>query len=544
METPGLLWVTMQLHKGLSLDTFSDWYNNEHGPTRLRLRDPQIFTNGLRYRAADDKEPRFLAAYDVTDLALLETKKYTALREFRSDREAATIGQIDVDRRFYKLLYSKQAEGFRKIDALDTKPGDYIFEAVELDLTEVEGGAEALVDWHKNEHVAKLAKIPGWRRTRLFVRTDVPAGKPGATLTLHDYARDNGRITSSEWKEALRVTEMRAAVFGKHVAHISTRPWELLYMFSPAPRELQALSRLPAGQKWTAPDGKIGTTAGPDASITSIVITDDGLEIPYRLEGNPSPDAPTVAFVNSLLTSYEMWDPLLVILRAQRPDLRILRYDSRGRRAIPSPPKPATLDMLAADLQALLHALRIEKLHALVGVSVGGATTLNFALKYPGSLERFVACDFNAAGSEKNTQAWKDRVAVAEGPGEKEAGKSGIRQLADQTVERWFHPDSLEDEELVQRMTAMIAQNDVEGFKYGCQALWDYDMKPAMGSCKVPGLLVVGEADAKGVLVKAMEGFKDGIGQSGVDLRIIPGAGHLPMFEQPGKAWGAISTFL
>ena len=65
----------------------------------------------------------------------------------------------------------------------------------------------------------------------------------------------------------------------------------------------------------------------------------DSLEIPYRIEGNPAKDAPTVAMSNSLLTDLHMWDSLVAILKKHRPELRIVRYDTRGRRSIPQPPK-------------------------------------------------------------------------------------------------------------------------------------------------------------------------------------------------------------
>ena len=199
--------------------------------------------------------------------------------------------------------------------------------------------------------------------------------------------------------------------------------------------------------------------------------------------------------------------------------------------------------MLADDLAALLSALRIRTVHAHIGVSMGGATTLMFALTYPQRVNRFVACDFNATSSAANAQAWKDRTAVAES--NNEDGLSGIQKLAKMTVERWFHPHTLEaKKDVTAWMTNMVAQNDVQGFKFSCQALWDYDMKGEMRTCLVPGLLVVGEGDGKGALVDAMKGFKDGIGEKGVDLKVVPHAGHLPMSENPAGFWEAVSRFL
>ena len=175
---------------------------------------------------------------------------------------------------------------------------------------------------------------------------------------------------------------------------------------------------------------------------------------------------------------------------------------------------------------------------------MGGATTLRFALRHPGRVGRIVACDFNAASSAANTGAWKERIGVAESVGED--GRPGIEKLAKATVERWFHPHTVaEKQQVAQWMTEMVAANDVQGFKYSCQALWDYDMKEEMKTCEVPGLFAVGEGDGKGALVKAMDGFKGNLGKSGgAGLKIVPLAGHLPMCESPKDFWEAIQAFL
>ncbi|KAK4108038.1 alpha/beta-hydrolase [Canariomyces notabilis] len=537
---PGMLYVTMQPREGLSLDQFHEWYNNEHGPTRLRL--PHIFTNGLRYRATDGQQPHFLAVYDVTSMSHLETPTYTELRANRSTREAATIGQVDVDRRFLDLVAAQESPLFAPIEKLtDAEAEGIVLVSVKVSLKPgVEGAEEAVTKWYREEHIPMLAKIPGWLRSRVFRAPSAieGAGSPVEIVTLHEYAKVNG-LDGPEHKAAMN-TPWRDDIFAKYIAQKSRRTYELFYVFSPAPRDLEHLSRLPQTAAFRTADGKIATTPGQkDAAIDAYVTTADVLTIPYRLEGNPSPTAPTVAFSNSLLTSLHMWDPLVAIIKTERPDLRILRYDTRGRYDVPSPPVPANLDMLSDDLATLLTALRIPKLHAMVGVSMGGATTLKFALKYPELVEKFVACDFNVASSDANTAAWKERIAVAQGP------DGGIRKLAGLTVERWFHPHTMtEKKDVAEWMTEMVAANSVQGFRYSCQALWNYNMREEMKNSTVRGLFVVGEGDGKGALVKAMDGFKGLLGQNGCELKIVPLAGHLPMSEAPREFWEAIASFI
>ncbi|KAI5458154.1 Alpha/Beta hydrolase protein [Mariannaea sp. PMI_226] len=533
---PGMLYVTMQPKPGLSLDQFHEWYNNEHGPTRLRL--PEIFTNGLRYRATDGLEPTYLAAYDVTCMSHLETETYLTLRANRSPREAETIGQVDVKRYFFDLVHTKASPLFTPIESLSNEEAEGIQTTfVDITLKDTEGAEEGYQKWLIEEHIEMLSKVPGWLRSRVFKTSYLENSDKISYYALHDYSKENGQ-GGPEHKASMD-TPWRTEIFDKYVANKGRRTYSLFYVFGPAPRELSSLSRLPASAGFTSADGKNTTIPGPDAAVISYVTTSDSLSIPYRLEGNSAPDAPTVAFCNSLLTSLNMWDPFIDILKRERPDLRILRYDTRGRHAVPQPPVAATLDVLAGDLKSVLDALRITKLHTLIGVSMGGATTLNFALTYPERAGKFIACDFNATSSPANTQAWKDRTAIAE----EDDGK-GIKKLAEQTVSRWFHPSSMENRETVQWMTEMVAANSVEGFKYSNTALWDYDLKPRMNAATVPGLMVVGDGDANGALVKAMDGFRGLLGTSGAELKIVPATGHLPMCEDPKAFWEAVRDFI
>lgn len=541
-HNPGLLYVTMQPKPGLSLDQFHEWYNNEHGPTRLRL--PHIFANGLRYAATDGAQPHFLAAYDVTSMHHLDTPTYTDLRANRSPREADTIGQVDVARYFYDLVSERASPHFQPPERLsDDDAEGLVLVAVENTVTALEGAEQLLDKWYEEEHVPMLAKVPGWLRTRRYrTATALDKDAPLKYLILHEYARENG-LGGPEHTAAMS-TKWRDEIFQKVIADKHRRTYSLFYVFGPGPRDLASLARLPAEKAFVSSDARIRTTPNEGSPVLrAYATTADGLPIPYQLEGNPDPKAPTIAFCNSLLTSLHMWDPLVEILKKARPEFRILRFDARGRHAVPEPPVPATLGMLADDLAAVLAALRIEKLHALVGVSMGGATTLKFALAHPGRLGRFVACDFNVSSSDANTQAWKDRIVVAESAGEN--GTPGIKKLAGLTVERWFHPHTMTAKAATAAwMTEMVADNDVQGFRYSCQALWDYNMREEMKACTVPGLLVVGEGDGKGALVKAMDGFKDSVGDKGAELKVVPDAGHLPMSESPEAFWDAVKGFL
>ncbi|KAL1890228.1 hypothetical protein Sste5346_008382 [Sporothrix stenoceras] len=541
--TPGMLFVTMEPQEGLSLDQFHEWYNNEHGPTRLRL--PAIFETGQRYHETDGEKPTFLATYDVTDMQILTQPVYTDLRANRSPREAETIGQVAVKRYFFDLQSSRQADDYvPHIEQSNEEAEGTVLVYVDVTLNESEANAESeLTRWYEEEHFEMLSKVPGWLRTRRFRTSslDLPphGNAPLRIITLHEYKAKNG--LGGPRHKASMDTPWRTEVFSKYVANKGRRTYSLFYVFGAAPRDLEHLAPLPASKAFKSSDAKTASTPrdGKEAVLKSYVTTPDSLEIPYRLEGNPAPGAPTIAFSNSLLTSLHMWDDFVAILKKNRPDYRILRYDTRGRHSIPEPFVPATMEILADDLSVLLKHLRITKLEALVGVSMGGATTVQFALKYPDLLKKFVACDCNIAGSEANTAAWKERIVVAEDPDQ------GMATLAGITVSRWFHPETVSTKtEATQNMVNMVAANNRDGFKYSCQALWYFNLKEAVKNLEVAGLFVVGDGDGKGALAKAMDGFRPLVGKGDLELKIVPQAGHLPMYETPEAFWESVQHFL
>ncbi|EEY19567.1 conserved hypothetical protein [Verticillium alfalfae VaMs.102] len=358
--------------------------------------------------------------------------------------------RVDVKRYFFDVVSEKKAPSFRPIEELTDDEAEGIQLVVnETTLKSAESEAE-YKKWFEEEHMGLLAKVPGWLRTRFMKTSTIENEGRTIYLSIHEYAKENG--LGGPEHQASMSTKWRDDVAQNHIATKSRRTYSLFYVFGPGPRDLASLAELPpAGQGITSDGAKTTELPGAHEVISSFVTTADGLSIPYRLEGNTSPKAPVVAFCNSLLTSMHMWDPLVYILKEKRPDLKILRYDTRGRHAVPKP-EPATLDVVASDLAALLDALRIPKLDTLIGV--------------------------------------------------------------------------------------------VEGFRYGCQALWDYDLRPQLGACRVPGLFVVGDGDGKGALVKAMEGFRGSVGQEGVELSIVPNTGHLPMWEDPQAFWTAIARFV
>lgn len=551
--TPGILYVTMQPKPDLPDSQFHDWYNNEHGPTRLRI---PFFTNGFRYRASDlegaaatEAKPEWMAVYDITDMAELTRDTYLRLRfqPVKSQREADTMAKIKVDRKLYDFVESRESKEFKELEKVDNEGEGNVIVAVFLDLHEGAGKKEELDKWYREEHIDLLSKVPGWLRTRRFVTSSIDPKAPVEYLALHEYAPKNG-LGGSEFVAAT-TTPWNKEVMTKVVKEKRRRVYDLYYTFGPAPRYLA-----PNLADWHSSDEKqsltktIPTAPGGNGAIESFVTTKDGVELPYRLEGSSDPDAPLIVLVNSILVEYGIWDGFVASFLSSPANkkYRILRYMSRGRSSSCGSQK-ITVDLLASDVIALLDAFRVKKAAAVIGVSLGGCTTLNVGLKYPDRVASFISCDTSSKSPAGNAKTWGERITLAEkesastASGEKIVGE----ELAEITVRRWFVKESYDGgamEKTCNEVKEMVRTNSLEGFKKSVVALFEYDLKEEMKSSKVKGMFLVGSGD--GVLPGTMKEMAGAYGSSGAEYTVIDGAGHLPMVEKPENFAEVVTKFL
>jgi pimeloyl-ACP methyl ester carboxylesterase len=535
-------------------------YQNEHGPNRLRL---PFCKNGFRYRATDlesksgsQEKPEWMAIYDFDELEHLTREPYLKLRSapVQTQRERDTMKQIFVDRRNYDLLGEWKGSDFKDLQKVENEGEKNVMIAVSFQLQDGKDKEEELEKWYNEEHVPLLQKVPGWRRTRRFVTSylDLESGhrKEKEFLALHEYAPQNG-LGGKEFVAAT-TTKWCDKIYADVVKERKRRVYDLYYTFGAAQRDLKSLASNDTKPAETT-DGltktfPAHTTQEKRPIITSFVTTPDGVQLPYRLEGSTDPDAPLLVLVNSILVDYGIWDDFVThFLKTTNSKYRILRYNTRGRNTLPSDStSPVNINLLTSDLIALLDALR-AKIASVVGVSLGGATALNAGLSYPNRISAFVACDTNAFAPPSNANAWNDRVAMCEKEDAKtsEGGAIVGQDLAEATVRRWFVKESYEDKEVekkIQRVKDMVATNSLPGFKDSVKALHEYDIREKMAGYKGKGAFLVGAGD--GVLSKTMkENMAEKLG-SGVELKVVDEAGHLPMVEKPEEVAEFVARFL
>lgn len=206
-----------------------------------------------------------------------------------------------------------------------------------------------------------------------------------------------------------------------------------------------------------------------------------------------------------------MWEFLVPYLISDSPDnsgkarkpYNILIHSQRGHglSTLPAVPQSTTIPSLAADITHVLSYMNIPTpVHAVVGVSQGGAAALAFARSYPQLARSVVACDTSAKTPAGNREAWAGRIGMVYGDvgaeailaegvkggevgkGREYAAKVGMGKLANVTVPRWFAaPSKCADEEAErgvrnQWLKQMAEGISVDGFVAGAEALSNYDL--------------------------------------------------------------------
>jgi pimeloyl-ACP methyl ester carboxylesterase len=275
----------------------------------------------------------------------------------------------------------------------------------------------------------------------------------------------------------------------------------------------------------------------------------DGVPIAYRLDGSSDPSAPLIVLSNSILVDWGIWDDFISAFLAvpQNQKFRFLRYQTRGR-ANNGGDRPATIDRLTEDLISLLDAIQVRKAAVLIGVSLGGITVLNAALKFPERVGTFVSCDTSAVSAPGNPKAWDERVAMAEqdeeAPRDQDCARLCGEKLAEATVRRWFVPESFDlplVQARIQIAKEMVYKNNLDGFTTSAQALYSYDVRAELKTGKVPGMFLVGAGDSP--LLSPMKQMAESY-SNGAELCIIDQSGHLPMIEKPEEVAQAVTRFL
>jgi 3-oxoadipate enol-lactonase len=226
----------------------------------------------------------------------------------------------------------------------------------------------------------------------------------------------------------------------------------------------------------------------------------------------------------SLGTSTILWDDVVPLLA---DDYRVSAWDLPGHGAGPVATGPFTV----ADLADAVAAAVPDETFFYAGVSLGGATGLELALRHG---PRLRAAAIVASGAVLGDPAsWADRAA--------QTRAQSTSSLIIGSAQRWFAPESMTRRpELSGRLLHVLQDADDESYARCCEALGAYDVRSSLGAIEVPVLAAWGAFDAVAPEEKAIE-IAGGVVR-GRTAR-IDDAGHLPPAEQPEAVASLLRSF-
>lgn len=235
-------------------------------------------------------------------------------------------------------------------------------------------------------------------------------------------------------------------------------------------------------------------------------------------------DAPLVVLGPSLGTSTILWEDVVPLLA---DDYRVAAWDLPGHGAGPV----ATGAFTVADLADAVAAAVPDETFLYAGVSLGGATGLELALRHGPRLRAAAIVASGALLGEP--QGWIDRAA--------QARTQSTSSLIIGSAQRWFAPQSVARRpELSGRLLHVLQDADDESYARCCEALAAYDVRSSLGEIAVPVLAAWGQFDAVAPEEKAVE-IASGVAD-GRAVR-IDDAGHLPPAEQPEAVASVLRSF-
>ena len=254
----------------------------------------------------------------------------------------------------------------------------------------------------------------------------------------------------------------------------------------------------------------------------------NGITFSIAVQGREG--APWLTFGNSHATDLSLWDEQAMRLAGR---FRVLRYDTRGHGGTEATGGAYDFALLSADVVALWDVLGVARSHY-VGLSLGGTTGIEIALRHPDRVASLAACDCRCNAPPEFAASWDPRIETAR--------RDGMEALVEPTLQRWFTaPFRTANPPELTRVAQMIRGTSVPGYVGCAEALKRIDCEPRLPGLRCPTLFLTGERDPSappdlvGRWRAAVEGAR---------FATIGGAAHITNIENPAGFNTALDRFL
>jgi 3-oxoadipate enol-lactonase len=246
----------------------------------------------------------------------------------------------------------------------------------------------------------------------------------------------------------------------------------------------------------------------------------NGININYRIDGDGSAGE-TIVLINGLADDLESW--AFQVPAFVEAGFRVLSFDNRGIGKSDRPAGPYSSKMLADDAKALVDSLGINNFH-LMGVSMGGMISEEYAIAYPGDLKSVtLACTYGKADKFCQTMfaMWADLAQAIDVP----------FVMRDVMLWAFTGPFFNERPEDVAEFADAMAQLDMPVDAYLAQlaVIQNHDAMDRIGQIKVPTMVLAGEEDIL-IPVRLSKQLQEAI--PGAQWATVSG-GHACLWETP-----------
>ena len=264
--------------------------------------------------------------------------------------------------------------------------------------------------------------------------------------------------------------------------------------------------------------------------------TSDNVKLYYEEVGQGTP----ILFVHEFASDWRGWEPQL---REFGKRHRCITYSARGYTPsdVPADAGAYTYEHVMRDAVAVLDHLKIDKAH-LIGLSMGGYTSLQVALNHPERVRSMVLAG-TGSGSERWYTADFHKHSQALGDTFERDGAAAVAKTYGMGASRV--PFLLKDPRGFEEFTQRLAEHDAKGsantsrgFQGGRPSLYDFEGR--IRRLETPALIVVGDGDDR--CIEPSLFLKQTLPAAG--LVMFPKSGHVVNLEEPDLFNSVVGEFL
>ena len=248
----------------------------------------------------------------------------------------------------------------------------------------------------------------------------------------------------------------------------------------------------------------------------------NGIELSYERRGKGTP----LVLIHGYPLDHTIWNDVLPLLEN---DFDLILPDVRGFGESTTVETPYTMTNIASDLAALLETLGIEKT-ALAGHSMGGYVALAFAKAFPDKTAGLALVSSQAAGDPPDRKEGRYKSAA-------DVKQNGVQPVADGMTDKLSSDQRVRD-----FVHPLIAKQSISAVVGALGAMAEReDLTSFVAAFTHPLVLLHGDADNLIPVERARE-IKSLVPSAA--LVELPGAGHMPMMEQPEKTAKALKMLI